>query len=102
MITEKTPILLLTFIILMFSGMMSAAQPSVVPSDFELNRPFGTPDMEAFRRPPQIYRPQTWFHYIGGNVSKAGITADLEAIAQTGISGIQLFHGQFGGPWPGV
>lgn len=102
MITEKTPILLLTFIILMFSGMMSVAQPSVVPSDFELNRPFGKHDMEAFRKPPQIYRPQTWFHYIGGNVSKAGITADLEAIAKTGISGIQLFHGQFGGPWPGV
>ncbi len=56
----------------------------------------------AYRDPPQIYRPQTWFHYIGGNVSKAGITADLAAIAKTGISGIQLFHGQFGGPWPGV
>ena len=31
-----------------------------------------------------------------------GITADLEAIAAAGISGIQLFHGQFGGEWPGV
>ncbi|RYZ34426.1 MAG: hypothetical protein EOP49_34545, partial [Sphingobacteriales bacterium] len=25
-----------------------------------------------------------------------------QAIAKAGISGIQLFHGQFGGPWPGV
>lgn len=49
-----------------------------------------------------MYHPQTWFHYIGGNVSKEGITKDLEAIATAGFSGIQLFHGQFGGPWPGV
>ncbi len=27
---------------------------------------------------------------------------DLESLASSGISGIQLFHGQFGGPWPGV
>ncbi|HBC38037.1 MAG TPA: hypothetical protein DDZ69_08540, partial [Porphyromonadaceae bacterium] len=46
--------------------------------------------------------PETWYHFIGGNVSKPGITADLEAIAKAGISGIQLFHGQFGGEWPGV
>ncbi|GAA3994161.1 hypothetical protein GCM10022210_55350 [Mucilaginibacter dorajii] len=52
--------------------------------------------------PPKVYYPETWFHLIGGNVSKKGITADLEAIARSGISGIQLFHGQFGGPWPGV
>jgi len=47
-----------------------------------------------------MYHPETWFHYIGGNVSFDGITADLEAIAGAGLSGIQLFHGQFGGPWP--
>ena len=48
------------------------------------------------------HRPETWFHLIGGNVSKAGVTADLEAIKAAGIGGIQFFHGQFGGPWPGV
>jgi len=55
-----------------------------------------------FRKPDKTYYPETWFHFIGGNVSKEGITADLEAIAAAGISGIQLFHGQFGGEWPGV
>jgi hypothetical protein len=25
-------------------------------------------------------RPETWFHIIGGNASKAGLTADLEAL----------------------
>ena len=50
----------------------------------------------------RVYRPETWFHFIGGNVAAKGVTADLEAIAGAGISGVQLFHGQFGGPWPGV
>ena len=35
-----------------------------------------------FKTPERDYYPETWFHYIGGNVSKPGITADLEAIAQ--------------------
>ncbi len=78
------------------------AQTPIVPPVEELNRPFGKYDEEAFKSPPQVYHPETWFHYIGGNVAAKGITADLEAIAGAGLSGIQLFHGQFGGPWPGV
>lgn len=57
---------------------------------------------EDFKSPGKEHYPETWFHFIGGNVSKEGITADLEAIAESGLSGIQLFHGQFGGEWPGV
>ena len=50
------------------------------------------------------HRPETWFHLIGGNVSKEGLTADLEAIKDAGIGGIQLFHGKMGEAraWPGV
>ena len=49
-------------------------------------------------------RPETWFHIIGGNASKAGLTADLEALRGAGFGGIQLFHGQYGeaGTWDGV
>lgn len=49
-------------------------------------------------------RPETWFHLIGGNVSKEGLTADLEAIKTAGIGGVHLFHGQMGEErtWPGV
>lgn len=58
---------------------------------------------ESFMSPPANSRPETWFHLIGGNVSKPGLTADLEAIAAAGLSGIQLFHGSSKGPaWPGV
>jgi len=56
----------------------------------------------AFAQPAVRNHPETWFHVIGGNFSKEGLTADLEAIKAAGISGIQFFHGQFGGPWPGV
>ena len=54
-----------------------------------------------FKEPAQHYRPETWFHLIGGNVDKSGLTADLEAIREAGIQGIHLFHGR-GGNWPGV
>lgn len=49
-------------------------------------------------------RPETWFHLIGGNVSKAGIVADLDAICAAGLGGIQLFHGGWSKEvlWPGV
>ena len=49
-------------------------------------------------------RPETWFHVIGGNVSKAGLTADLEALRDAGFGGIQFFHGQYGKAeaWDGV
>ena len=56
----------------------------------------GLPEGE-FRDPSAVNRPETWFHFIGGNVARPGITADLEAIKGAGISGIHLFHGQFGG-----
>ena len=48
--------------------------------------------------------PETWFHVIGGNASKEGLAADIAAIADAGISGIQFFHGGWAkdGPWPGV
>ena len=60
-------------------------------------------DYDSFVNPPQDHRPQTWFHFIDGNVDKEGITKDLEAIRAAGISGIQLFHGgQSGVTWPGV
>jgi hypothetical protein len=73
-----------------------------VPSIDELNRPFGQSDVEAFQSPPQVYHPETWFHFIGGNVSAKGVTADLEAIAEAGLSGIQFFHRNSYEAWPGV
>lgn len=49
------------------------------------------------------HAPETWFHVIGGNASKEGLSADIRAIADAGIGGIQFFHGHADGSlWPGV
>lgn len=90
----------LTFLLFASGPLALAEKPPILPEQAELLRPFGSTDLETFREPPKVYHPETWFHYIGGNVSLDGITADLEAISAAGISGVQLFHGQFGGPWP--
>jgi hypothetical protein len=74
----------------------------LLPNDESINRKFGEQDRQWFASPHKVHYPETWFHFIGNNVSLEGITADLEAIAGTGISGVQFFHGQFGGTWPGV
>ena len=49
-------------------------------------------------------RPETWFHIIGGNATKEGLSADMEALRDAGFGGIQFFHGQFGKAeaWDGV
>ena len=46
---------------------------------------------EEFRNPPPAARPHTWWHWMNGNVTKAGIIADLEAMAAAGIGGAQIF-----------
>ncbi|MBO7721869.1 MAG: hypothetical protein J6T01_05640 [Kiritimatiellae bacterium] len=50
------------------------------------------------------YSPEAWFHFIGGNASKEGIVADLDAIKEAGIGGVHFFHGGWKGGtlWPGV
>ena len=39
-----------------------------------------------FANPSKSARPHTWWHWMNGNVTKAGITADLEAMANVGGS----------------
>ena len=45
----------------------------------------------GFFQPPNSAKPQTWWHWVSGNVSKEGITADLEAMKRIGLSGAQIF-----------
>ncbi|MCC6728771.1 MAG: hypothetical protein IT208_05470 [Chthonomonadales bacterium] len=52
----------------------------------------------GFRNPPASARPHTWWHWVNGNVSRAGITADLEAMRRAGIGGAQIFHVDCGLP----
>jgi hypothetical protein len=45
----------------------------------------------GFVDPPGWARPHTWWHWMDGNVTKEGITADLEAMKDIGIGGAQMF-----------
>ena len=79
------------------------SQPRMCKTLDEVSAPFSTADLDNFAQPEKVNYPETWFHFVDGNVDLEGITKDLEAIASAGISGIQFFHGgNFGGDWPGV
>ena len=45
---------------------------------------------QGFVTPPSSAMPRTWWHWTKGNVSKAGITKDLEWMKRSGIAGFQL------------
>ena len=45
-----------------------------------------------FVDPPQDSQALTWWHWMNGNVSKEGITRDLEAMREVGIQGAILFN----------
>ncbi len=47
---------------------------------------------QNFKNPPASVKPRTWMHAMDGNMSKAGITKDLEAMERVGIGGILLFN----------
>lgn len=65
-------------------GAVNAAQPT---------------DLEAgFRSPPRSARPLTWWHWMNGNVSREGITLDLEAMKQVGEGGAMIFDVSPGSP----
>jgi len=70
-------------------------------------RAFGTPAQgqginqilaKNFRQPPASAKPHTWWHWVNDNVSREGITADLEALAKAGVGGVQIFHVDVGVP----
>ena len=52
----------------------------------------------GFTNPPASAKVRTWWHWLNGNISKEGITADLEAMQRVGIQEAQIFNGDMGYP----
>jgi hypothetical protein len=52
---------------------------------------------EGFKNPPMDAWPRTWWHWTRSNVSKEGITKDLEWMKRSGIAGFQLADVNAGG-----
>ena len=47
---------------------------------------------EDFKSPPLSSGPYVWWHWMGSNISKEGITKDLEAMKASGIGGATIFN----------
>ncbi len=45
-----------------------------------------------FKNPPASAKPKTWMHAMSSNMSKEGMTKDLESIEKVGIGGVLLFN----------
>ncbi len=53
---------------------------------------------DGFRNPPDSARPQVWWHWMNGNITREGITADLEAMKRVGIGGATIVNVDSGIP----
>lgn len=69
------------------------------------------PTLESlFKNPPTSVKPYVWWHWMGSNFSKTGITKDLEAMKAAGLGGATIFNLSSGvqeshspmlnNPWP--
>ncbi len=46
----------------------------------------------GFLNPPDSAKPQTWWHWMNGNITQPGLTADLEAMKQIGLGGATIVN----------
>jgi len=53
---------------------------------------------KGFIHPPDSAGPHTWWHWMDGNITREGITKDLEAMKRVGVGGAQIFDVQPGIP----
>jgi hypothetical protein len=78
------------------AGLVTLITPSGILQAFT-KRPVA--DIEAdFMNPPTSAFAQTWWHWMNGNITKEGITLDLEAMKRVGLGGFQNFDAGTGIP----
>jgi hypothetical protein len=53
---------------------------------------------QGFQNPPDSARPRVWWHWMNGNISKEGITRDLEWMKRIGLGGFQNFDASLSTP----
>jgi hypothetical protein len=54
--------------------------------------------LRGFQNPPDGAKPRVWWHWMSGNITKAGIKADLEWMKRVGIGGFQNFDAGLNSP----
>src|SRR5664279_4261017 len=63
---------------------VSSARPAQAASMQQLT--------DGFANPPASARPWVYWFWINGNITKEGITADLEAMQRVGIGGVLIME----------
>ena len=58
----------------------------------------GDPIEDGFRHPPDSARPWVYGFWVNGNITKEGITADLEALERVGLGGETIMDVALDGP----
>jgi hypothetical protein len=74
--------------ILIFVAFVSGA--AIAQPNDELTR--------LFAQPPASAKPLTWWHWLDGNITREGITGDLEAMQRVGLGGALMFNASVGFP----
>ncbi|GEO12291.1 glycosyl hydrolase [Segetibacter aerophilus] len=71
------------------TGLVTVITPTGIVQAFSQKKASALED--SFINPPASAKPQTWWHWMNGNVTKEGITLDLEAMQRVGVGGFQNF-----------
>ena len=53
---------------------------------------------QGFRQPPAAARPWVYWFWLNGNITRDGITADLEAMQRVGLGGALIMEVDQGAP----
>ncbi len=70
----------------------ACAMATALAADTGLSQPAPANTLEAgFFNPPKSARPRVWWHWLNGNITKAGIAQDLDWMERVGIGGLQNF-----------
>jgi hypothetical protein len=80
---------------LTLAGCTTAGTPSSAPAAATVQV---DPLVQGFAAPPAEARPRVWWHWMHGNVTQAGIAADLAWMDRVGIGGFQNFDANLDTP----
>lgn len=77
----------------MFPGKLNLGVLAAVAAAFAvvLPTPAQTSLVDGFKDPPNISRPRVYWYWQNGNITKEGLTKDLEWMHRSGIGGVETF-----------
>lgn len=82
----------LTTLTLLLAHPLSATPDTDSTQTYSLVRKADTSALvKSFQTPPKDARPQVWWHWMDGNVSKEGIRKDIEWMKRNGTGGFHQF-----------